>query len=109
MAGLLKDDRFACQDEIQVRIVPDTRLLLTKIYQGKGKGCSDVIVKAISSIFFGNQKDSFGRMRLTKHMFDPITGRTIVTVATMIRHSIREYEYGEKRTIKFEGPGVDGK
>ena len=47
-------------------------------------------------------------MRLTKHMFDPITGRTIVTVATMIRHSIREYEYGEKRTIKFEGPAVDG-
>lgn len=69
-----------------------------------------IIVKVLSSLFFSGDVSSLGRLKCTKGMFNPLKGRTIIWVATMIFHCVKEFESGTRMIIKFEGPeNTDGK
>lgn len=45
----------------------------------------------------------------TSALFDPLPVDTVLLAVTMIAHCIWEYESGEHRIEKFEGPKVTGR
>ncbi|KAL8768844.1 MAG: hypothetical protein Q9209_005025 [Squamulea sp. 1 TL-2023] len=69
----------------------------------KHRFLAPVIVKAIVGCFFQNDRNGLGLCDASKHMFKKISAGAIVTVSTMIRHAISEWEIGERKMVKFEG------
>ena len=100
--------------EIDDKVDPGNRGLswLTRV-QGNYRGpfISPIIIRAFARTFFETERsrNTLGTLSLTRHMFDPITCETILYVCAMIRHCIREYEFGSRIVRKFEGLNLEGK
>lgn len=67
-----------------------------------------MILCAIIEVFFRDRHLSLGSLSVTRDLFTPLRPATVWFIATLVFNAIGEWEGGQKRTINFEGPKVEG-
>lgn len=68
-----------------------------------------MLIKAIVLVFYsGDGRQGLARSALTRQYFEPIGVNPLLIVATMICHSLNEFETGSKTTLKFDGRRMSG-
>ena len=60
------------------------------------------MIKTFTSLFFNNNRESFGINSLIKHIFNSITLEAIKMIKIIIRHYIKKFKHEVRVFIYFE-------